>query len=76
MTGEPRGVYRTLGTDEKPNSALVEFGTLGFEVSEQEYRDQGDQPDFDDLPCGSASCATEMTPTTKPGPAQSPKASP
>jgi len=41
MTGEPRGVYRTLGTDEKPNSALVESGTLGFEISEQEYRDQG-----------------------------------
>jgi hypothetical protein len=60
MTGEPRGVYRTLGTDEKPNSALVESGTLGFEVSEQEYRDQGYKPEFDDLPCGSASCATEM----------------
>ena len=59
MSGEPRGVYRTLGTDEKPNTALVESGTLGFEVSEQEYRDQGYKPDFDDLPCGSASCFTE-----------------
>ena len=31
MTGEPRGVYRTLGTDEKPNTALVEARTLGWE---------------------------------------------
>ena len=60
MTGEPRGVYRTLGTEEKPSTALVESGTLGFEVSEQEYRDQGYKPDFDDLPCGSGSCASEM----------------
>ena len=59
MTGEPRGVYRTLGTDEKPNTALVESGTLGFEVSEQEYREQGYKPDFEDLPCGDHFCPPE-----------------
>jgi len=59
VTHEPRGVYRTLGEDGKPNTALVESGTLGFELTEQEYRDQGYKPNFDQLPCGSAACNRE-----------------
>ena len=59
MAYGPHGVYRTKGVDGLPNTALVESGTLGFEIHEQEYRDQGYKPDFDDLPCGSTSCANE-----------------
>ena len=42
MTGEPRGVYRTQGENGKPNTALLESGTLGFDITEQEYRDNLD----------------------------------
>ena len=59
MAEEPRGVYRTEGVKGKPNTALIESGTLGFEISEREYREKGDKPDFDDLPCGDLSCTTE-----------------
>lgn len=50
MTREPRGVYRTQGEIGKPNTVLLESGTLGFYIPEQEYRDNGYKPDFDDLP--------------------------
>lgn len=50
MTGEPRGVYRTQGENGKPNTVLLESGTLGFDIPEQEYRDSGYKPSFDDLP--------------------------
>jgi hypothetical protein len=30
--------------------AFLEIGTIGVEVSEQEYRDHGYEPDFDQLP--------------------------
>lgn len=50
MTREPRGVYRTQGENGKPNTVLLESGTLGFEIPEQEYRDGKFEPDFDDLP--------------------------
>jgi hypothetical protein len=52
VTGEPRGVYRTQGENGKPNTALLESGTLGFDITEQEYRDNKYKPDFDDLPWG------------------------
>lgn len=57
MAQEPRGVYRRDGVSGKPNTAVVESGTLGFEISEQEYREKGYKPDFHDLPCGDLSCA-------------------
>lgn len=50
VTREPRGVYRTEGVNGKPNTVLLESGTLGFDIPEQEYRDGGYKPDFDDLP--------------------------
>lgn len=52
MTREPRGVYRTQGENGKPNTVLLESGTLGFDITEQEYRDNGYQPAFEDLPWG------------------------
>lgn len=50
MTAEPRGVYRTQGEDGEPNTVLLETGTVGLAISEQEYRDGRYQPDFDALP--------------------------
>ena len=50
VTAEPRGVYRTRGEDGKPNTVLLESGTLGFDIPEQEYRDNKYKPDFEDLP--------------------------
>ena len=47
---EPRGVYRTQGEDGKPNTVLLESGTLGFDISEQEYRENKYKPDFEELP--------------------------
>jgi hypothetical protein len=55
---EPRGIYRREGVTGKPNTAVVESGTLAFEISEEEYREKGYEPDFDDLPCGDLSCTT------------------
>ncbi len=34
----------------KPNTAFVEVGRIGLEISEQEYRDRGYEPAFDTLP--------------------------
>jgi len=33
-----------------PNTVLVEYGTLGFNIPEQGYRDNKYGPDFDELP--------------------------
>jgi hypothetical protein len=52
MTPKPRGVYRTQGEVGLPNTVLLEYGALGFNISEQEYRDNGYQPNFDGLPWG------------------------
>jgi len=45
VTAEPRGVYRTQGEDGKPNTVLLESGTLGFDIPEQEYRDNKYKPE-------------------------------
>ena len=50
MTSEPRGVYRTQGEGGKPNTVLLESGTLGFDIPEQEYRENKYKPDFAELP--------------------------
>jgi hypothetical protein len=50
VTREPRGVYRTQGEGGKPNTVLLESGTLGFDIPEQEYRENKYKPDFEDLP--------------------------
>lgn len=50
MTDNPRGVYRTKGVGREPNKALLESGTLGLELTEEEYRAGGYEPAFDELP--------------------------
>ena len=50
MTEQPQGRYRTQGEMGKPNTAFVEVGRIGLEISEQEYRDRGYEPAFDTLP--------------------------
>lgn len=50
MTEKPEGRYKTQGENGKPNTAFVEVGRIVFELSEQEYRDRGYEPDFDELP--------------------------
>ena len=52
MSDEPRGVYKTQGENGKPNTVTMEIGTIGVEISEQEYRDNKYDPAFDDLPWG------------------------
>jgi len=47
---KPRGLYRIQGEEGQPNKAFLEGGTLGFYVPEQEYRESGFEPDFDELP--------------------------
>lgn len=50
MTGQPQGRYRIQGEKGQPNRAFLEIGMIGVEVTEQEYRDRGYGPDFDQLP--------------------------
>jgi hypothetical protein len=50
VTEQPQGRYRIQGEKAKPNTAFVEVGRIGFEISEQEYRDRGHEPAFDALP--------------------------
>jgi hypothetical protein len=59
MTPKSRGVYRTQGEAGFPNTVLVEYGTLGFNISEQEYRDNKYEPEFDELPWDSPCCGIE-----------------
>jgi hypothetical protein len=59
VTAKPRGVYRTQGEDGLPNTVLVEYGALGFNISEQEYRDNQYEPKFDELPWGKALCPVD-----------------
>jgi hypothetical protein len=47
----PRGVYRIRDGWVTQHSVLVDFGTSTLkEVSESQYRDEGYQPPFEQLP--------------------------
>jgi hypothetical protein len=59
VTSKPRGLYRIAGEEGKPDTAFVESGTLGFYVPEEQYREEGLEPDFDQLPCEPHFCAVE-----------------
>jgi len=59
VMSKPRGLYRIQGEEGKPNTAFVEGGTLGFYVLEQQYREEGFEPDFDELPCEPQYCVVE-----------------
>jgi hypothetical protein len=50
VTDQPQGRYRIQGEKGQPNMAFLEIGRIGVEVTEQEYRDRGYEPDFDELP--------------------------
>ncbi len=50
VTDQPQGRYRTPGEKGSPNTVFVEIGRIGIEVTEEEYRDRGYEPDFDELP--------------------------
>jgi hypothetical protein len=50
MTDQPQGRYRIQSEKGQPNMALLEIGGIGVEVTEQEYRDGGYEPDFRALP--------------------------
>jgi hypothetical protein len=50
VTDQPQGRYRIQGEKGQPNMAFLEIGRIGVEVTEQEYRDGGYEPDFDGLP--------------------------
>lgn len=50
MSAKPQGRYRSEGESGQPNTAFVEIGTIGLDITEQEYRDKGYEPDFDELP--------------------------
>lgn len=56
MTDQPQGRYRIQGEKGQPNMAFLEIGRIGVEVTEQEYRDRGYEPDFDGLPWNIAYC--------------------
>ena len=57
MTYQPQGRYRILGEKGHPNLAFLEIGKIAIEVTEQEYRDRGYAPDFDQLPWKINFCA-------------------
>ena len=57
MTHQPQGRYRIQGEKGRPNLAFLEIGKIGMEVTEQEYRDRGYEPDFDQLPWKIDYCA-------------------
>jgi hypothetical protein len=50
VTEQPQGRYRTPGEKDGPNTAFVEIGRVGIVITEQEYRERGYEPDFDELP--------------------------
>jgi hypothetical protein len=60
MPNKPEGRYRTLGERGQPSIAFVEVGSVMLEISEQEYRDQGFEPDFDELPCKTGYCFVDQ----------------
>ncbi len=45
-----RGLYRTLGTDGRPNDVRVDDGGISVPVEEEIYRARGYQPPADELP--------------------------
>jgi len=59
MTSKARGLFRLAGEKGKPDSAFVEDGIIGFYVSEQEYRQEGFKPSYDELPWEPQSRAPE-----------------
>jgi hypothetical protein len=51
MTEAKRGLYRTIMPENEARYAWVSYGESGGEdVSEEEYRNQGFEPEFDALP--------------------------
>lgn len=60
MPNRPQGRYRTPGESGQPSTAFVEVGSVVLEISEQEYRDQGYEPDFDELPCKTGYCFVDQ----------------
>ena len=51
MTDQPQDRYRIKGEKGQPNTAFLKIGKIEVEVlTEQEYRDHGYGPDFDELP--------------------------
>ncbi len=59
MTDTPQGRYRIQGDKGHPSIAFVEIGRIGIEIPEQEYRDRGYEPDFDELPWKIDYCPVE-----------------
>lgn len=47
---EPRGAFKIRDGWGGQHSAWIDYGTKSFEVPEDQYRSQGYQPPFDDLP--------------------------
>ncbi len=59
MTDTPQGRYRIQGDKGQPCIAFLEIGRIGVEITEQEYRDRGYEPEFDELPWKTDYCPVE-----------------